>query len=128
MLFLTLVFPCYLIVAFLIFIVFLQSFLQDQSTPNTHIGSWVVIGFSVVFWPIVLPLAHLECQSKKSRKNLNSHGSYDVDYPNYTFKKNHTIPFPYWRLKARSLHPLYTDPSYTLYVISPYRIQRKMRS
>ncbi|WP_156093312.1 hypothetical protein [Planktothrix serta] len=107
---------------------FLRSFLQDKTTPNTHIGSWVVIGFSVAFWPIILPLTHLERQSKKSSKNLNSQGSYDLDRPNYTFKKNDTIPFPYWRLKARSVNPPSTYPFYTLYVISPHRIQRKIRS
>ncbi len=56
----------YIVIAFLIFGYFLGVFLADQSTPNTHIASWVVLGLATLFWPIVLPLAYLERRVRKS--------------------------------------------------------------
>ncbi len=66
MLFLTLILRCYIIVAFVVFLVFLLSFLQDKTTRKNHKGSWKVLGLAAIFWPIVVPLACLERHLKKS--------------------------------------------------------------
>lgn len=127
MLFFTLAFQYYLVVAFIVFAVFLRIFLKDKSTPKTHIDSWVVIGFSVIFWPIVLPLAHLERQAKKNRKNLYLCWNSNLNQPNPTFRNHNTIPFPYWRLKVDSRNQRCVHLSHTLHEISSHRIQRKIR-
>ncbi len=65
---LTLILHSYIVIAFLVFGYFLWVFLTDKSTPNTHMGSWVVLGLATLLWPIVLPLAYLERRVKKPTK------------------------------------------------------------
>lgn len=82
MLFLTLILRCYLIGAFIVFLVFLQSFLRDKTTPKNHKGSWKVLGLAAIFWPIVVPLACLERHLKKSSGKAHRDGSLQVESGN----------------------------------------------
>ncbi|MEL7038502.1 MAG: hypothetical protein AAFO04_23240 [Cyanobacteria bacterium J06592_8] len=43
----------------------LLKFLADQSTPNSHTSSWIVLGIATILWPVVLPLSHLERQANR---------------------------------------------------------------
>lgn len=79
MLFLTLILRCYLVMAFVVFLVFLQSFLRDKTTPKNHKGSWIVLGLAAIFWPIVVPLAGLERHLKKSSEKAQRDVSVEID-------------------------------------------------
>jgi hypothetical protein len=49
----------YLIPAILVFRKALQAFLQDESTPKTHLYSWVMVAVVALLWPLTLPaIAH----------------------------------------------------------------------
>jgi hypothetical protein len=45
----------YLIPAILVFRKALQAFLQDESTPKTHLYSWVMVAVVALLWPLTLP-------------------------------------------------------------------------
>ena len=79
MLFLTLILRCYVVAAFIVFLVFLQSFLRDKTTPKHHKGSWKVLGLAAIFWPIVVPLACLERHLKKSSEKAQRDDSLEVE-------------------------------------------------
>ncbi|MDY7023166.1 MAG: hypothetical protein SWJ54_17760 [Cyanobacteriota bacterium] len=55
----------YAIIGVLFFSHGLLKFLADKSTPNSHTSSWIVLGIATVFWPVVLPLSHLERQANR---------------------------------------------------------------
>jgi hypothetical protein len=41
--------------AFLVFSILLNAFIKDDSTPKTHVDSWICIIVATAIWPIVLP-------------------------------------------------------------------------
>lgn len=45
----------YLLPAGLAFAITVHALLQDCTTPNNHLGSWIFIGLATVLWPITLP-------------------------------------------------------------------------
>jgi hypothetical protein len=52
-----------------VFSIGLNAFLKDDSTPNTHITSWVVLGLATVLWPLVLP-SMLRAKSVSRDRNM----------------------------------------------------------
>lgn len=50
----------YALVAAVIFTAWLNVFLHDATTPNTHLLSWVVLVFGSGLWIVIIPLAYGE--------------------------------------------------------------------
>lgn len=82
---LTLILPSYIVIAFLVFGYFLWVFLTDKSTPNTHMGSWIVLGLATLLWPIVLPLAYLERRVKKPTKVTDADFDLRLEDPHQSY-------------------------------------------
>ena len=47
----------YFTIALVVFGIWLWLFLRDNTTPNNHVVSWIVLLIAPLFWPIVLPLS-----------------------------------------------------------------------
>ena len=60
--------------ATLVFGLLLNAFLKDDTTPKTHIASWVVLAIATVFWPLTLP--------SMIRKRLQKEAPLELDYLN----------------------------------------------
>jgi cyanate permease len=45
----------YLAGALVVFTTLLHSFIKDDTTPKSHVLSWIFIGLATAVWPIVLP-------------------------------------------------------------------------
>jgi hypothetical protein len=58
----------YLAGAFLVFVILLHAFVKDNTTPKTHVGSWITIVVATAVWPIVLPSIVRKKLSKVSLK------------------------------------------------------------
>ena len=58
----------YFTIALAIFGVWLGLFLLDDTTPNNHLISWIVLLIAPLFWPIVLPLSIRELVMKMKIK------------------------------------------------------------
>jgi len=43
----------------------LSAFLRDETTPNTHVASWVLVAIATVIWPLAVPLSMAELMSKR---------------------------------------------------------------
>ncbi|MEB3356830.1 MAG: hypothetical protein VKK04_08895 [Synechococcales bacterium] len=56
----------------------LHAFLTDETTPNTHVLSWVTVGVAAILWPITLPTMLRKISSRTSVSNV---------YPATTFTK-----------------------------------------
>lgn len=82
MLFLTLILRCYVIAAFVIFMVFLQSFLRDKTTPKNHISSWKALGLIAIFWPIIVSLAGLERYLNKASNHTKKSDTLQIEKQN----------------------------------------------
>lgn len=41
--------------AFLVFVILLNAFIHDETTPKTHWQSWMCILIATIVWPLVLP-------------------------------------------------------------------------
>jgi hypothetical protein len=54
--------------------IILNAFLKDDSTPKTHISSWIVIALATLAWPVVLPFI--------IRKKLRREENLEFDYLN----------------------------------------------
>ncbi|AFZ34164.1 hypothetical protein Sta7437_0563 [Stanieria cyanosphaera PCC 7437] len=54
----------YLAIALIVFGVWFGLFLKDNSTPNNHLLSWVVLLIAPFFWPIILPISVIELLGK----------------------------------------------------------------
>jgi hypothetical protein len=39
---------------FLTLALLLYQFVKDQTTPKTHIGSWVTLSIAMLIWPVAL--------------------------------------------------------------------------
>ena len=59
----------YWTICMMVFIYWLMLFLEDESTPNNHLASWVVLLIAPLLWPIVLPISSWEL-SRKAIKNI----------------------------------------------------------
>jgi hypothetical protein len=64
----------YLIPAALVFSTALQAFLEDETTPNNHFDSWVMLVVASVLWPLTLPCV----VNRLAKDTLKSEQS---DYP-----------------------------------------------
>jgi hypothetical protein len=58
----------YLAIALIVFCVWFGLFLKDNTTPNNHLLSWLVLLIAPFFWPIVLPLSAIELLGKAQAK------------------------------------------------------------
>jgi hypothetical protein len=60
----------YLIPATLVFLTALHTFLEDESTPKTHLDSWVMLSVASMLWPITLPAitSHLVREASRNDK------------------------------------------------------------
>jgi hypothetical protein len=58
--------------ATLVFGLLLNAFLKDDTTPKTHIASWVVLAIATVFWPLTLPFM--------IRKRLQKEAPLELDF------------------------------------------------
>lgn len=58
----------YLAIALIVFCIWFGLFLKDNTTPNNHLLSWIVLLIAPLFWPIVLPLSAIELLSKAKVK------------------------------------------------------------
>ncbi|MGF1498849.1 MAG: hypothetical protein ACFB8W_18785 [Elainellaceae cyanobacterium] len=45
----------FLLPASVTFAIALYAFLTDQTTPNTHMLSWITVAAATIMWPITLP-------------------------------------------------------------------------
>jgi hypothetical protein len=61
----------YLAIALIVFCCWLGLFLKDDTTPNNHLLSWLVLAIAPFFWPIVLPLSSIELLGKAMKKRRN---------------------------------------------------------
>ena len=60
----------YFIPAALVFLTALHAFLEDESTPKTHLDSWVMVVVASTLWPITLPaiMNHLVSEASRNDK------------------------------------------------------------
>lgn len=57
----------YLLIALVVFLVWLIKFLADTTTPKDDRISWIALMIGPLLWPIVLPFSILELVGKKRR-------------------------------------------------------------
>ena len=56
----------YILIALVIFGLWLKTFIADSTVEKTDIISWVALIIGTSLWPLVLPLAYLELSHKIS--------------------------------------------------------------
>lgn len=71
----------YLAGAFLVFVILLNAFIKDNTTPKTHVGSWIVVIMATTLWPLVLPSI---IRKKFSKVSI---GSIDLAKENWNFNR-----------------------------------------
>ena len=121
MLFLTLILRCYLIGAFVVFLVFLQSFLRDKTTQNNHKASWKALGLVAIFWPIVVPFACVERFFKNFSEKAHKDDSLEV-------KKRNDVPVQPKKDNVIYLHRYSKKPStFDGSVCLVYPIEKKIQ-
>lgn len=77
----TLLFSGYSLTFSLVFLKYLQRFIQDQTTDNSDLASWVVLILASLLWPISLPLCMLEQNVKKTQSSsYQSQSQIDLIY------------------------------------------------
>ena len=59
----------YWTICLMVFVYWLLLFLEDESTPNNHLVSWVFLIIAPLLWPVVLPISSWEL-SRKALKNI----------------------------------------------------------
>lgn len=57
----------YSLTSSVIFLKYLQKFLQDSTTANSDRGSWIVLIIASLIWPISLPISALERNVQKNK-------------------------------------------------------------
>lgn len=78
MIVLTLLIRGYVLVGLIFFSFCFGKFLQDKTAPKTDKNSWIVLGLATIFWPIVIPVSHLERQA--NRKVVRADQYEEVEY------------------------------------------------
>jgi hypothetical protein len=69
-----------------VFLKYLQRFIQDPTTKNSDRASWMVLIIASFLWPVSLPLSALEKNTKKTKSSLNySQSQIELIY----FDRNH---------------------------------------
>lgn len=58
----------YLFISLTMFTLWLRVFLADSSTKKTDIISWIALIIGSTLWPLVLPFAYLELNSKRTKQ------------------------------------------------------------
>ncbi|HLO51518.1 MAG TPA: hypothetical protein VK211_24100 [Kamptonema sp.] len=66
---------CYLIIALVVFKVWLEAFWGDTTTPKTNCISWTALILAPLLWPIVLPLSNFELAVKISSTIIDYHNN-----------------------------------------------------
>ncbi len=71
----------YSLASSLIFLKYLQRFIQDSTTVNSDKASWIVLILASLLWPISLPLSALERNVKKTKPSFyNCESQIDLIY------------------------------------------------
>lgn len=67
----TFLFSGYSLAFSIVFLKYLQRFIQDQTTDNSDKASWIVLILASLLWPISLPMSGLEQKVKKTQSQID---------------------------------------------------------
>jgi hypothetical protein len=77
----TIILGGYSLTSSLIFVKYLQRFLQDSTTANSDSASWIVLILASLLWPISLPISALERNVQKDKFSFqDSESQIDLIY------------------------------------------------
>jgi hypothetical protein len=87
----TLLLSGYSLTSSVIFLKYLQRFLQDSTTANSDRGSWIVLILASLIWPISLPMSALERNVQKNKFSFQDSesqvGLIGLDRPSQSFSE-----------------------------------------
>ena len=77
----------YSLIFSLVFLKYLQRFIQDPTTANSDRDSWTVLILASILWPISLPLSALERNVQKTKYSFHySEAQVDLIYLDHQHK------------------------------------------